>query len=148
MVTMTMIAFLASSVSPYADLIPRCDAAFAEAPTPLSVSFQPQLINAPEMRRIVENAYEQHLQPHGMQGRTFLWLLVNTRGRVEKVLLRSSSGVKEVDALAIEAARKLHFTAAQLGKKSTCYWFSAPIAFGSVPATPTPGRGGRFLPNL
>ncbi len=89
----------------------------------------PLLVNAPEIRAILHDAYPPELREAGIQGVVLLWLYVDERGQVERLQLRRSSGHAAFDSLAQEVGAQMKYRPALNRTEPVAVWVAQPIRF-------------------
>jgi protein TonB len=65
----------------------------------------------------------------GEQGKVMLRVLVNAKGTVDKVELRTSSGSNQLDDAALDAVKRWRFVPARQGDQPVAAWVLIPITF-------------------
>jgi len=65
----------------------------------------------------------------GEQGKVVLRVLVNVKGVVDRVELKSSTGSAQLDNIALETVRRWRFVPARQGDQSVAAWVLIPITF-------------------
>lgn len=126
------------NASPIADALPT----ESEAPVParqLEDSSQrpsfipydkpPSLENRSEIVELLREAYPTDLRADGVTGRVELWLYIDREGRVEKSVVKTSSGVPAFDEAAFEVAAGMRFEPALNRDEPTDVWVSQWITF-------------------
>lgn len=97
----------------------------------------PRLINPAAVQDYLEAFYPPELRAVGIAGRVDLLLFVDSKGDVERLRLRSSSGSRAFDELARSAARLMRFRPAISGDRTVGVWVAQPLTFRTVPAGST-----------
>lgn len=59
---------------------------------------------------------------------TFIWVLLNRKGRVEQTRLATGSGNTKLDSAVLTLPRKWKFTPAYNGREAVCLWMRLPVA--------------------
>lgn len=96
----------------------------------------PRLVNVEEVRRALADGVPAELAEEAAEGRVTLWLFVDETGRVRKLRVQGSSGVRALDDLAVRVARTMAYRPALNGGLRVGVWVSQPIRF----ARPDPDR--------
>ena len=99
----------------------------APAPTPKIAA--PLPIVPPQIAYSVLPVYPETALEEELEGIVLLSIFVGTSGSPEKVEVKSSSGVTELDGSAIAAVSKWSFEPASQGGKAIASWFEVPVRF-------------------
>jgi TonB family protein len=101
------------------------------------VSYQPIMLNRPEVGRALLEAYPSELRDRGIGGTTILELRVGTEGRVLDRRVQSTSGYRAFDEAALRMVDMMRFEPAKNRDQPVPVWVRQRATF--VPATPTSG---------
>ena len=77
----------------------------------------------------IKPQYPDAARRAGAQGTTVLRLRILETGRVEEVRIEKSTGRRDLDEAAAEAARKWLFEPARVGKEPVAVWVTLPVEF-------------------
>ncbi len=83
----------------------------------------------PGAYKLEQPVYPQNLRKRGIEGSVILKLLLSEKGEVEEIEIYRSSGFKQFDSEAKNAAKKWEFTAAKRENKNVKAWILAPVKF-------------------
>ncbi len=106
----------------------------AAAPTFTPYTVAPELTNRDQVARALEQAYPESLREEGVGGKALIWFFIDESGRVEKSLIKQSSGRDALDRAALEVAKVMRFTPALNRDKHVPVWVALPIAFNAQEA--------------
>jgi TonB family protein len=99
------------------------------------VSYQPFMLNRPEVGRALLEAYPPELRDRGIGGTTILELRVGTEGRVLDRRVRSTSGYRAFDEAALRVVDMMRFEPAKNRDQRVPVWVTQRATF--VPAAAT-----------
>lgn len=108
-------------------------AAAVPTPHPEAVVFAPQMIDREGARELLAQAYPRELQLQGAGGIVGLRLWVDAIGVVGGVEVASSSGMAELDRVAVAVAPRFTFTPASQGGRAVGTWIEFPVVFEPSP---------------
>ena len=97
--------------------------------TPYTV--RPEIKDRARAMEIVMQHYPKILQDAGIGGRVYVWLFIDTNGRVQNAQVQESSGNATLDGAALEAVYEIEFTPALNMDKRVPVWVAFPIVFES-----------------
>jgi len=89
----------------------------------------PLPIVPPQIVSKVMPTYPQAALKQGLAGTALLSVYVGLTGQAERVELKSSSGVPELDQAASDAVSQWQFAAAKQGSAAIASWFEIPVRF-------------------
>jgi len=89
----------------------------------------PELENREQIESYLHARYPEGLQAMGVGGTTVLWLLLDPRGHIRKVVLLRSSGRRVFDDLAFEATDHMEFSPAWNDGSPVPVWVQIPVTF-------------------
>ncbi len=114
---------------PPAETATRAIAELAAAPvfTPYTVS--PEIRNRDEVRAALEREYPPLLRDAGVGGTVQVWFFIDAAGKLERTLVKVSSGHNALDEAALKVADLIRFTPALNRDKPVPVWISLPITF-------------------
>lgn len=72
---------------------------------------------------------EMFNRPQNLGGKTDLWLFIDNTGTVANVLVKKTSGNKDLDAHAFAIAKMMRFAPARNGEQPVDVWLEVPIHF-------------------
>jgi TonB family protein len=132
----------AEAVEPRSD--PRNTDASSKGPefTPYTVA--PELLNRAAVMKALEEFYPPLLRNAGIEGKTLVWLHLNSDGTVTDTRVMKSSGQMALDEAALRTARRMKFSGARNGNQPAAVWIALPIVFrlhppaGAQMGTPAP----------
>jgi len=101
----------------------------ASTPMPQPKVVTPLPIMPPKISYRVLPQYPKSALQKGLAGTTVLSIYVGLNGNPEKVEVKSSSGVAELDQSAVTAVSQWKFNPATLGSNALASWFEVPIRF-------------------
>jgi TonB family protein len=107
-----------------AELSQLCD---RPVDTPYTV--KPVIKDQDRALRIVLRNYTKALQDAGIGGTVYVWVCIDTSGRVRNALVEESSGNRALDAAALASAREMEFTPARNNDEVVPVWIHFPILF-------------------
>ena len=90
---------------------------------------RPELINRDEVARALMQNYPPVLRDAGIGGSPVVWFHIDAEGVVQELDLSKSSGYPALDQAALNVARTLRFTPAQLEGRDVPVWVEIPIVF-------------------
>jgi protein TonB len=117
---------------------PISDAAATPGGEPIMIA--PEMIDREESEQILQAAYPMHLQRRGVGGTVWLRLWVDDVGRASAAQVARSSGVPELDRVAVRVAPRFRFTPAMQDGRGAGTWIEFPVLF-----EPDPDRVERVL---
>ena len=97
--------------------------------TPAPKISAPLPIFPPKVTYQVLPQYPMTILERGLSGTTLLSIYVGLNGKPEKVELKSSSGLAEMDQSAIAAVSQWIFEPARQGGQAIASWFEIPVRF-------------------
>ncbi len=83
----------------------------------------------PQLMREVKPEYPESAKLLGIEGTTYLQLLLDLNGGVMRVVVAKGSGNASLDTAAVTAGYKLGFTPAKQGEKAVRVWVGLPMKF-------------------
>jgi TonB family protein len=95
--------------------------------TPYTV--RPEIKDRRRAVEIVMAHYPKILQDAGIGGTVYVWLFIDTEGRVQNAQVQESSGNATLDAAAMQAVYLIEFTPALNMDKRVPVWVAFPILF-------------------
>jgi TonB family protein len=95
--------------------------------TPMTVL--PQILNVPEVRRMMEQQYPPILRDARIGGTVRVWFLVNEEGVVEETRIETSSGQQLLDQAALKVASVYRFSPARNRDQIVKVWVAFPVTF-------------------
>lgn len=101
----------------------------SDRPSFIPYDTPPKLKNRAEIERLLQRFYPPSLKSAGMGGRVELWIYVNQQGRVERSVVKESSGYTALDEAAHRVADAMVFEPAMNRDKVTDVWVSQPVTF-------------------
>ncbi len=101
----------------------------ADRPSFIPYDTRPKLKNTAEIQRLLQRLYPQSLKSAGVGGTVVLWIYVNEQGRVEKSVVKESSGHTSLDGAAQQVAANMIFDPAMNRDKVTDVWVSQNVTF-------------------
>ncbi len=108
---------------------PEGPVALRDRPVFTPYTQQPEIVDRAKAIEAVERAYPERLRRTGIEGKTTVWLFIDTDGRVKNARVKDSSGYAELDSAAVAAARQFEFTPARNRDKVVPVWIAVPISF-------------------
>lgn len=101
-----------------------------EAPAFTPYEVKPELNNADEMRRLLEQNYPAVFRNAGIGGRVILWVFIDAQGEVRNTRVVTSSGYPELDAVAQGLLRdRARFSPAYNRDQRVPVWIQIPVDF-------------------
>lgn len=101
----------------------------ADRPSFIPFDTPPKLRNGAQIERLLQRLYPQSLRNASIGGTVVLWIYVNEQGRVEKSVVKESSGHGALDGAAEQVAANMIFEPAMNRDKTTDVWVSQNITF-------------------
>ncbi len=101
------------------------------APTFTPYTVAPTLTNRDEVARALERDYPESLREEGVGGKVLVWFFIDENGKVEKSLIKQSSGREALDQAALHVAQVMRFNPALNRDKHVPVWVALPIAFNA-----------------
>jgi TonB family protein len=95
--------------------------------TPYTV--KPEIKNRQRAAEVVLQHYPKILQDAGIGGTVYVWLFIDTEGRVQNAQVQESSGNVTLDEAALAAVQEFEFTPALNMDKRVPVWVAFPIVF-------------------
>ena len=89
----------------------------------------PTVLNGTEIGERLEREYPAELRTAGVGGTAMVWMFVDDEGAVTRVETARSSGVAELDELALDVARDMRFSPAENRGHAVSVWIQLPIRF-------------------
>lgn len=99
--------------------------------TPMTVA--PTLRNAGEVQVALRALYPPLLRDTGIGGTVNVWLFIDETGAVANTRVNESSGYEEMDATALQVARRMRFTPAMNRDQRVPVWVAIDINFAVTP---------------
>lgn len=99
------------------------------APTFTPFTVRPDLKNRREVATALQRYYPPLLKDAGIGGTVNVWFFIDEGGRVEKTLVKESSGHQALDDAAIKVANIMEFSPALNRDKKVPVWIQLPIVF-------------------
>jgi TonB family protein len=90
---------------------------------------EPEIKNRGRAVEIVLRHYPKILQDAGIGGTVYVWVFIDTSGRVQNAQVQTSSGVAALDEAALRAVYEIEFTPALNMDKTVPVWSSFNITF-------------------
>lgn len=123
---------LPGRVAPHRDLPPVPPGAEADSiPSFVPRDREPILRNHAALLRELQERYPPALREAGIGGTAQLYVYVAETGSVTRALVRQSSGLTQLDEVAIEVMRHAEFTPAVLDDASIGVWIVLPVKFAT-----------------
>jgi protein TonB len=107
----------------------KAEKAIWAAKAPMPQAAQPLPIVPPAITFKVLPSYPSAVLEKGRKGMVLLSVYVGLSGQPEKVEVKSSSGVAELDKSATEAVSQWKFSPAIQGGSALASWFEVPVRF-------------------
>ena len=101
---------------------------------PSAVRIAPELLDREEAEAMLKAAYPDALQLGGVGGEVRLRMDIDASGRVVQAGIAESSGVEELDAIAVETAPRLRFVPALQGGEAIPMSIEFPVRFDPEPS--------------
>ncbi|MFQ5679676.1 MAG: energy transducer TonB [Gemmatimonadota bacterium] len=101
----------------------------SDRPSFIPYDTPPKLKNPSEIQRLLQRLYPASLKSAGVGGTVVLWVYVDKRGRVDKSVVKESSGHTALDEAAHRVADAMQFVPAMNRDKVTDVWVQQPITF-------------------
>jgi protein TonB len=117
---------------PEAGPLPEEDAElsrFCDRPVDTPYTVRPELKDRRRAVKAIMRNYPKLLQDAGIDGMVYVWVCIDTNGRVRNALVEESSGHEALDAAALAAAREIEFTPARNNGEVVPVWVAFPILF-------------------
>jgi TonB family protein len=95
--------------------------------TPYTV--RPEIKDRQRAKEIMRQNYPKILQDAGIGGTVFVWVFIDTSGRVQNAQVQQGSGNAALDAAALEAVYEFEFTPALNMDKRVPVWVAFPVTF-------------------
>jgi TonB family protein len=95
--------------------------------TPFQVA--PALRNREDVQRALLHFLPAVTRETATSGRVLVWVLIDTRGVVQKAQVKQSSGFAPLDRAALQVAATMKFTAELNGDQPVTVWVSVPADF-------------------
>ncbi len=89
----------------------------------------PKLLNAKEIRALLQRSYPAALREARIAGIVVIWAYVDIEGNVGKAHVQRSSGYAAMDRVALGVALEMRFSPALNRDKKTAVWVQQAIAF-------------------
>jgi TonB family protein len=100
-----------------------------ERPIWVPHTVKPEIKNRERAVEIVLRHYPKILQDAGIGGTVYVWVFIDTSGRVQNAQVQTSSGVAALDEAALRAVYEIEFTPAWNMDKKVPVWSSFNITF-------------------
>ena len=107
----------------------RTRAELSAAPTVTPMTARPEILNAVEVVRAMQEAYPPMLRDAGIGGTVMVYLFIDENGRVANTVLSSSSGHTQLDQAALDVARVYRFKPAMNRDQAVPVWVVFPLTF-------------------
>lgn len=101
----------------------------SDRPSFIPYDTPPRLKNAAEVQRLLQRYYPRNLKDAGIGGTVTLWIYVDESGKVQKSVVKESSGHAALDGAAQQVADAMVFQPAMNRDKRTDVWVSQNITF-------------------
>jgi len=95
--------------------------------TPFTVA--PFLKNTAEVGRALRREYPSSLRDAGIGAQVLIWLFIDETGRVQRSVLKTSSGFDTVDEAAMRVAMLMEFSPALNRDRNVPVWVAVPVDF-------------------
>ena len=112
-----------------AESAPSTEVSDAAEPEYSDSDVPPVLINADEVRDLLQEEYPANLKAEGVGGRVVLWLRVDQVGAVAESRVQESSGYEALDEAAQLVALGMQFSPAENKGEPVSVWIAQPIDF-------------------
>jgi len=103
-----------------------------EMPHYIAHDIPPKLVNFAQVQLLLESLYPDEYRSDGIGGTVELWLYVDDRGDVKRVLLQSPSPHEAFNAAAQQVAHAMQFRPAFNHGKAVGIWVDQPIRFVAI----------------
>jgi protein TonB len=90
---------------------------------------RPELLNAPEVQRAMQEAHPPMLRDAGISGTVMVFFFIDEGGRVANAVLADSSGHTQLDQAALDVARVYRFKPAMNRNQVVPAWVMFPLTF-------------------
>jgi TonB family protein len=102
----------------------------AEQPRFTPYEVRPEMRNALEVQRALEQRYPRHYRTAGIGGRSLLWVFIDEAGLVRRTRVVESSGYDDLDQIAMEVMQEIaKFTPAYNRDVRVPVWIQVPVTF-------------------
>jgi TonB family protein len=101
----------------------------ADGPRFTPFSRPPSLKNEDVIVKFLTSRFPRGLRRAGGETRSIVWLLIDMKGQVFKVVLRDSSGRAEADSVAVAASYLMSFAPAEQAGRPIAVWVQQPVRF-------------------
>lgn len=108
---------------------PSVESDAAERPRFIPYDTPPRLLNTREVERLLMRTYPPTLREAAVGGVVLLWIYVDAGGRVERSLVKESSGYAELDRAAERVAESMRFSPALNRDAATAVWVQQRVVF-------------------
>ena len=81
------------------------------------------------IKKTIKIVYPELLKKAGIEGKVILWLHLDEKGKVDKILVNISSGNAALDDAAVKAMRAARFTPALQRDTAVPVWIQYPVTF-------------------
>jgi len=99
------------------------------APTFTPFQVAPVLRNREDVQRALLHVLPAVTRETANPARVLVWVLIDTRGVVQKAQVKQSSGFAPLDRAALQVAARMKFTPALNGDQPVSVWVSVPVDF-------------------
>jgi protein TonB len=100
-----------------------------DAPVFTPYTVRPEIKDRQEAEEIVRRHYPKILQDAGIGGTVYVWMFIDTEGRVQNAQIQVSSDQPQLDEAALRAVYEFEFTPAINMDKRVPVWVAFPITF-------------------
>jgi TonB family protein len=101
----------------------------AEPPVAAQFDVAPEVRNAARVQAVLERAYPPALRNFGVGGKAEMWFYVSRQGAVDSVLLKRTTGNRQLDQAALRVAESFEFTPGRRGNEPAEGWVAVEIVF-------------------
>ena len=105
----------------------------ADGPVATTFTVAPELANRSEVIQALVQLYPPLLRDAGIGGVAYVWFSIDETGRVQRMMIKESSGHAALDEAALKVADVMRFRPARNGDEPVPVWVALPIEF-RVPA--------------
>jgi TonB family protein len=105
-----------------------------------SYDLAPGITNSDEVRNAMREEYPPLLRDAGVRGTAVLLLSVDDIGQVQDASVEQGSGHRALDDLALELAKIIQFSPAQIRGYNVPVWVTVPVNLVPPPARPATRR--------
>jgi TonB family protein len=102
----------------------------SESPAFTPYEVRPQLRNAAEVQRALQQGYPAYFRDAGVGGRVILWVFINEAGEVRNTRVVEGCGYPELDGIAENVVRQVaRFSPAYNRDQRVPVWIQIPVTF-------------------